>query len=897
MTPLHLLAQSEAPRDRRKCAWDIIMSFCNPDTINHKDYKKKLAQDYMSHEDKKFFGLSSDESIDLSGSIKSTLSTSVKELPLKKSHPQKSRNQTNHQQQEISEDAPQKLLADTIIDGVSLETLDEKLENLLSKDDSYFQQNDSQNSDSDNSERLSESDIEDKQEEDKGQDEHSTTTTDIKVAPAKSVPITDSKSKEEEETLDFDGKLWYVQLLPEVTNFIKNNVKLGKLALQKIAKIADGDWNEKNRKRMSDKIELYEARLTDAARILWVIKPKDFSQKDSEKVNMDGVSIYSEVIYVHAIILKHDRVPHHVKLIENRLPDDSEPSHTVLIPDKQSGRRIPKKWINADSAEKLDEITARLEARPEVLSNRVRIGIQKSQSLTTSVALNLLQGTRSRRDYPLKVTDEEYNIIKLPEKDSILLLGRSGTGKTTTCLCRMWNIFSQYWTGTEVDNPRLPGMQGQLDTHSHLHQVFITKNKVLCKKMKTKFYDFLSAFEDRKNHLDMEKKQYPKLSDISELSFPIFITARDFFCLLDKSLDDGKKFLKENTEILSSDYEHEKRRLQHLELDYDDSNMTKVMKRKSQVQEVTAQYFMEHIWKCIKHSTSSQDHDVGVHPELVWMEIESFIKGSRESLKTKDGYLSLEEYKDTGGKRAPNFKSNRDVIYEFFEEYTKIKHKDGTKHYFDNCDFMHNLYKRVKGKGLPIGIHRFYIDEVQDFTEVELAVIFECCKVYDGFFFSGDTAQCIMKGISFRFEDIKSMFKDFNAIPPKWKKLTVNHRSHSGITQLAASVIELLSHYFPYSLDWRKVPVDKSHIEGPKPVLITSSLPIDELFVLLRGDHNESSIDFGADQAVIVRDEEAVKNIPKFLSSGIVLSIPQCKGLEFNDVLLFNFFSDMNVSC
>ena len=888
MTPLHLLAQSIAPCDRRKCAWDIIMSFCNPDTINHKDNKKKLAQDYMSHEDKKFFGLSSDESIDLPGSTKSTLSTSVKEPPLKKSHPQK--NKTIHQPQEISGDAPQKSLADTIIDGVSLETLDEKLENLLSKDDSYFQQSDSQNSDSDNSERLSESDIEDKQEEDKGQDEHSTTTTDIiKVAPAKIVPtcITDSKSKEEEETLDFDGKLWYVQLLPEVTNFIKNNVKLGKLALQKIAKIADGDWNEKNRKRMSDKIELYEARLTDAARILWVIKPKDFSQKDSEKVNMDGVSIYSEVIYVHAIVLKHDKVPHHVKLIENRLPDDSEPSHkTVLIPDKQSGKRIPKKWINADSAKKLDEITARLEAQPEVLNDRERIGIQKSQSLTTSVALNLLQGTRSRRDYPLKVTDEEYNIIKLPGEDSILLLGRSGTGKTTTCLCRMWNIFSQYWTDREIDNPELPG-------NSHLHQVFITKNKVLCKKMKTKFYDFLSAFEDRKNHLDMEKKEYPKLSDISELSFPIFITARDFFHLLDKSLNDGENFLEENTEILSSDYEYEKRRLQHLELDYDDSKKTKVMKRKSQVQEVTAQHFMKHIWKRIKHSTSSQDHDVGVRPELVWMEIESFIKGSRESLKTKDGYLSLEKYKDIGGKRAPNFKSNRDVIYEFFEEYTKIKHKDGTKRYFDNCDFMHNLYERVKGKELPIGIHRFYIDEVQDFTEAELAVIFECCKVYDGFFFSGDTAQCIMKGISFQFEDIKSMFKDFNA---KLELLTVNHRSHSGITQLAASVIKLLSQYFPYSLDWKNVPDDKSHIEGPKPVLITSGLHIDELFVLLRGDHNESSIDFGADQAVIVRDKEALKNVPKFLSSGIVLSISQCKGLEFNDVLLFNFFTDMNVS-
>ena len=63
-------------------------------------------------------------------------------------------------------------------------------------------------------------------------------------------------------------------------------------------------------------------------------------------------------------------------------------------------------------------------------------------------------------DFPFKVTDLEHAIINLRSKPpcSLLLLGRSGTGKTTCCLYRMWASFITYWEhANQAENePLLP---------------------------------------------------------------------------------------------------------------------------------------------------------------------------------------------------------------------------------------------------------------------------------------------------------------------------------------------------------------------------------------------------------------------------------------------------------
>ena len=69
-----------------------------------------------------------------------------------------------------------------------------------------------------------------------------------------------------------------------------------------------------------------------------------------------------------------------------------------------------------------------------------------------------------------------------------------------------------------------------------------------------------------------------------------------------------------------------------------------------------------------------------------------------------------------------------------------------------------------------------------------------------------------------------------------------------------------------------------------------------DLAVLLRGNKRKTShIEFGAHQAILVVNEAARDAIPEELQLGLILTIYEAKGLEFDDILLFNFFRDSQV--
>jgi superfamily I DNA/RNA helicase len=57
--------------------------------------------------------------------------------------------------------------------------------------------------------------------------------------------------------------------------------------------------------------------------------------------------------------------------------------------------------------------------------------------------------------------------------------------------------------------------------------------------------------------------------------------------------------------------------------------------------------------------------------------------------------------------------------------------------------------------------------------------------------------------------------------------------------------------------------------------------------------HSEScNPRFGCNQCVIVRDQETKKKLPPFLKQALCLTVYEAKGLEFDDVILYNFFAD-----
>ena len=125
-----------------------------------------------------------------------------------------------------------------------------------------------------------------------------------------------------------------------------------------------------------------------------------------------------------------------------------------------------------------------------------------------------------------------------------------------------------------------------------------------------------------------------------------------------------------------------------------------------------------------------------------------------------------------------------------------------------------------------------------------------------------------------------------SSIKPKQFELTINYRSHNGILQLAASVIDLIWHFFPNSID--RLSREYGEIGGPQPIIIDELLA-EHFGIFSNTDH----IEFGAKQVIIVRNDDAKKRVrDKIGKVGLVMTVFDAKGMEFNDVLLYDFFTD-----
>nr|GEW67078.1 UvrD-like helicase, ATP-binding domain, P-loop containing nucleoside triphosphate hydrolase [Tanacetum cinerariifolium] len=214
-------------------------------------------------------------------------------------------------------------------------------------------------------------------------------------------------------------------------------------------------------------------------------------------------------------------------------------------------------------------------------------------------------------------------------------------------------------------------------------------------------------------------------------------------------------------------------------------------------------------------------------PSRVFTEIISHIKGGLQAGDYSEGKLNYEDYCLLAKNRSSTLtKEKRDMVYTLFKAYEKRKCKRGE---FDLGDFVNDIRHRLNNGNFEGDQMDFvYIDEVQDLS---------------------DTAQTIARGIDFRFQDIRSLFyKEFLIVGTSGK---------------------------------------------PKaPVLLESGDDDNAIATIFGGGESGAEIvGFGAEQVILVRDEHTKAEICEYVGrQALVLTIVECKGLEFQDVLLYNFF-------
>ena len=221
--------------------------------------------------------------------------------------------------------------------------------------------------------------------------------------------------------------------------------------------------------------------------------------------------------------------------------------------------------------------------------------------------------------------------------------------------------------------------------------------------------------------------------------------------------------------------------------------------RRSQV--VDFALFESKYWKQFQSSLSRH-----YEPGLVFAEILGVIKGS-VSNDGEPGTLSRDDYLALSYKRAPTFLSEeRQEVYDIYLRYESCKARNGDWDGVDRVASLLNFMRTADPEFCRLVETFFgeiYVDEVQDQRCIDIALLLQLVRRPSGVHFAGDSAQCISRDSTLRFNDIKAMFYhqfkplaeatgNYNLVHPKLFYLNKNFRSHQGIVSLASFVMELL---------------------------------------------------------------------------------------------------------
>jgi tetratricopeptide (TPR) repeat protein len=287
------------------------------------------------------------------------------------------------------------------------------------------------------------------------------------------------------------------------------------------------------------------------------------------------------------------------------------------------------------------------------------------------------------------------------------------------------------------------------------------------------------------------------------------------------------------------------------------------------------------------------DHVPGV---VLWREMQETLKGSLQAIGRDNNLMSWSEYQRKGGEieEITSGISKQD-IYEAAERYQGKNRKEGK---WDDLDLTLEIIKNIDNKNSKHLWKILYCDEVQDFAEVQLYLMLRMTEPRylhpPKFFLTGDPCQ-VLNPSGFSWERIKSVLWQLHEDYKKrykfydWNlenydqpyQFSLNFRSQANIVKLSNQINRLRDPQAKF------VQAFKASLD--KPLVIRATYA--EVF------QNRSR--FGARHAIIaVNIEEQEKLIKQFSYQDIkakrILDIPSSKGLEFQQVLIFNFFTTFN---
>ncbi len=252
-------------------------------------------------------------------------------------------------------------------------------------------------------------------------------------------------------------------------------------------------------------------------------------------------------------------------------------------------------------------------------------------------------------------------------------------------------------------------------------------------------------------------------------------------------------------------------------------------------------------------------------------EIRGVITASPKGPLSRDDYLSL------GVKQSIFIREMREKIYDLYEKYIAWLDNNGL---FDVNLISHKLSNDAVAR-----YDFVVVDEIQDITMVQLALILKMLKKQGQFLLCGDSNQIVHPNF-FSWSAVKSLFwhEEESAGKQEIQVLRTNFRNSPATTAIANRLLKIKNRRFG-SIDRESNFLVETVSESNGEVTVVNDKDS------VKQDLNRKTKGSTRVAVLVLRDDDK-QAARRFFQTPLIFSVHEAKGLEYENIILYRFVSD-----
>ena len=241
------------------------------------------------------------------------------------------------------------------------------------------------------------------------------------------------------------------------------------------------------------------------------------------------------------------------------------------------------------------------------------------------------------------------------------------------------------------------------------------------------------------------------------------------------------------------------------------------------------------------------------------------------------GTLSREDYRALGVRQSIFPESERDALYDIFEKYRGWL----LEARLYDLNLVAQAWRALAAPRYDFVV----IDEVQDITTVQLALVLQTLKTPGHFLLCGDSNQIVHPNF-FSWGQVKSLFWHDPALAERQelRVLTANFRNGLEATRVANQLLKIKHCRFG-SIDRESNFLVQAVGGEPGQVAL---LPDKDA---VKRDLDQKIRQSTRFAVLVMRDEDKAE-AKKYFATPLLFSIHEAKGLEYENIVLYRFVSD-----